>query len=240
MISAVVLGVVLGFDDGREIFEAGAWFANYLLMACLGLIALIVMVLGHKWAAARYSIQAEYRTFSIMRFGFRRYQYLHQKPPLNKIPLGVLIPLIIAIFTEGKIWFAAVGMMLTSAKPEHRIGRKWMHIPDYEEARIAFAGPIATMMFMIIAALLFENTGLEIWKEITIVNMALLISNLIPFPQLAGGRMLFNSIYLFMFAVTLAAIMSLLILFIPTVAALTSALLLAIVAVIVVYFKREV
>ena len=240
LISALVLGIVFGFDDGPDVFVLRLWFTDYMLMSCLGLIALTVMVLGHKWAAARYSSKAEYNIWGITRFGFKQSQYLRKNFLLKRIPLGIILPLIVAIFTEGKIWFAAVGMMITSAMHEHRIGRKWIHVPDYEEARIAFAGPIATMIFMIVLGLIFENVGLEIWKKLIMVNTALLISSMVPFPQLSGGRMLFTSLYFFVFTLTLAVMIGLLVLFVPTIPALISALILAVLATAIVYFKREV
>lgn len=239
LLSALVLGFVFGFDDGRDVFIPRLWFANYILMSCLGLILLLVMVLGHKWAAARYNIAAEYSIWKIRRFGFREYQYIHKNPIMNRIPLGILLPLLIAIFTEGKIWFAATGMMLTTAIAEHRIGRKWTHIPEYEEARIAFAGPLATLMIMGIAGLVFENSGWEIWKQVVMMNIALVVSNMIPFPHLPGGRMLLTSFYLFVFALALAGVMSLLILFISTITTMIMALLLAVLTVGLVYFKQE-
>ncbi len=240
LLSALVLGLVFGFNDGRDIFVPRLWFANYMLMVSLSLIVLGVMVLGHKWAAARYSIQTEYKIWGITRFGFREYQYLHKNPLMTRVPLGIILPILIAVFTEGQIWFAAIGMILTQIKTEHRIGRKWIQIPEYEEARVAFAGPVAIMIGIIILGLLFENTGLEIWRQLIFISMAVLISHMLPFPQLAGGRLLFTSFYLFTFAVVLTAAVSALILFIPTIPTLIIALLLAILTVIMVYFKREV
>lgn len=240
LLSALILGIVFGFDDGRAVFIPRLWFANYMLMSSLSLVALTVMVLSHKWAAGRYNMNAEYSIWNISRFGFRDYQYIHKNKFINKIPLGIILPLIVAIFTEGKMWFAAVGMMLTSTKSEHRMGRKWIHAPEYEEARTAFAGPMATMIFMILLGLFFENTGTDVWKTLIFINMILLLSNMLPFPHLAGGRMLYTSFYLFIFCLALAAGISILLLFIPTIPALVSALFLAIVTVIAVFFKREV
>ncbi len=240
IVSAFVLGLVFGFDDGREIFVLRLWFANFMLMSALSLIVLAIMIVSQKWAAARYSIKAEYEIWGISRFGFREFQKIPKNLWLKKVPLGIIIPLLIAVFSEGGIWFAGVGRMLTSIKTEHRIGRLWKNIADYEEARIAFAGPIATIISLIIFGMLFERTGLELWKILILISITVLLSNIIPFPQLAGGQMLFNSLYLFVFTLILAALSSLLILFVPTIPALTSALVLAIVGVIAVYFQREV
>src|SRR3989344_3883153 len=205
LVSALVIGLVFGFDDGREVFEAKLWFVNYVLMSCLGLISLAVMVLGHKWAAGRYSIKSEYNLWGISRFGFKEYQKLPVPHVsfIQKLHLGIILPLTIAVFSEGQIWLASVGMILTSMKAEHRIGRKWIQITDYEEARIAFAGPVATMIFLIILGLFFENSGANIWKTLIIMNMVILGSHMLPFPQLAGGKMIFTSFYLFVFALAL-------------------------------------
>src|SRR3989344_3900184 len=136
LISALVLGLVFGFDDGREILVPRLWLANYMLMSCIGLVSLVVMVIGHKWAAGRYSVQTEYNIWGINRLGFKQSQYIHKKAPFNRIPLGIILPVALALLTEGKLWLASIGMILTFVQPEHRIGRKWINIPDYEEARI--------------------------------------------------------------------------------------------------------
>lgn len=240
LISAIVLGLVFGFDDGRETFIPKEWFANYIVMASLGLICLCVLVLSQKWAAGRYSIKAEYSVWNINRYGFKDIQYLHKNAPIQKIPLGVILPAALAIFSNGAIWFVAVGMMVLSARTEHRIGKKYTAITDYEEARIAFAAPLAGIMMMAVFAFLFQNTGMEVWKNLALISIALIISNIIPFPQLSGGKMVFNSFYLYIFSLVLVVVSSFLILFIPAKPTIISAFLLAVVSVAVVYAKREI
>ncbi len=240
LVSALVLGLVFGFDDRREIFVLQLWLANFVFMAVLSLIVLVIMLISQKWVAARYNIRAEYDIWGISRFGFREYQKIPESFWMKKLPLGIILPLTIAVFSEGKLWFAGVGRMLTSVQREHRIGRQWKNIADYEEARIAFAGSIATIISLIIFGVLFERTSLELWKTLIFISITVLLSNILPFPQLAGGQMLFNSLYLYVFTLILAAISSLLIVFVPTIPALASALVLAIIGVIAVYFKREV
>lgn len=240
ILSALVLGFVFGFDDGRASFDPQLWFSNYMLMTLLSLISLSIMILGHKWAAGRYSIQTEYQTWGISRYGFKDYQYLPKNKVMNRFPLGIILPIFIAIFSEGQVWLASVAMVLTSVNIAHRIGKKWTHDTDYEEARIMFAGVMATILVIILFGFAFEQTGAELWKQLVFINIALLLSHMLPFPQLAGGRMLFTSLYLFTFALVLTAVTSFLVLLIPAVSTLMIALILAIIAIIAVYFKREV
>ncbi|MBS3144481.1 hypothetical protein J4208_02750 [Candidatus Woesearchaeota archaeon] len=240
IVSALVLGFVFGFDDGHEFFDLQVWFSNYMFMVALSLISLTVMVLGHKWAAGRYSIQTEYNIWGISRFGFKDYQYIHKNKLMNRFPLGIILPIFIAVFSEGQIWLASVAMVLTSVNTVHRIGKKWVHDTDYEEARIMFAGIMATTLVIILFAFAFEKTGAELWKQLIFMNIALLLSHMLPFPQLAGGRMLFTSLYLFTFALAITAITSILVLLIPAVSTIMIAFILAVMTVIGVYFKREV
>ena len=44
VISALVLGFVFGFDDGREVFEFSLWFSNFWLMTVLALVSLIIYI----------------------------------------------------------------------------------------------------------------------------------------------------------------------------------------------------
>lgn len=240
IVSALVLGFVFGFDDGHEFFDLRVWFSNYMFMVALSLISLIVMILGHKWAAGRYNIRTEYNLWGISRFGFKDYQYVHPNKVMNRFPLGIILPIFIAVFSEGQIWLASVAMVLTSVNIVHRIGKKWVHDTDYEEARVMFAGIMATTLAIIVLGFAFERTGAELWKQLIFINVALLLSHMLPFPQLAGGRMLFTSLYLFVFALVITAVTSFLVLLIPAVSTLMIALVLAVVSVIAVYFKREV
>ena len=239
IVSALVLGCVFGFEDCHEFFDLQVWFSNYMFMVALSLISLIVMVLGHKWAAGRYSIQTEYNIWGISRFGFKDYQYIHKNKLMNRFPLGIILPVFIAVFSEGQIWLASVAMVLTSVNTVHRIGKKWVHDTDYEEARIMFAGIMATTLMVILFAFAFEQTSAEIWKQLILMNIALLLSHMLPFPQLAGGRMLFTSMYLFTFALAITAITSILILLIPAVSTITIAFFLAMLTVIAVYSKEK-
>ena len=159
---------------------------------------------------------------------------------MNRFPLGIILPIFIAVFSEGQIWLASVAMVLTSVNTVHRIGKKWVHDTDYEEARIMFAGIMATTLVIILFAFAFEKTGAELWKQLIFMNIALLLSHMLPFPQLAGGRMLFTSLYLFTFALAITAITSILVLLIPAVSTIMIAFILAVMTVIGVYFKREV
>src|SRR3989338_3709915 len=240
IVSALVLGFVFGFDDGHEFFDLRVWFSNYMFMVALSLISLTVMVLGHKWAAGRYSIQTEYNIWGISRFGFKDYQYIHKNKLMNRFPLGIILPIFIAVFSEGQIWLASVAMVLTSVNTVHRIVKKWVHDTDYEEARIMFAGIMATTLVIILFAFAFEKTGAELWKQLIFMNIAILLSHMLPFPQLAGGRMLLTSLYLFTFALAITAITSILVLLIPAVSTIMIAFILAVMTVIGVYFKREV
>lgn len=247
LVAALVLGFVVGFDDGREIFVFKLWFANYLLMSCLALISLSVMVLGHKLAAEKYHLFAEYKIWGIRRYGFRDAMYLHKKgeagwkgSPLEKIPLGIILPILVALLADGKIWFAAVGMLITSMNPLRRLGRKFIQIPDYEEARTAFAGILATIIFVIVLGLIQEASPTPLGKTLLLMNIALLLSALLPIPQLAGGRMLFTSMYFYVFALVLAGGIAFFIVYMPTIAALAAALVLAVMTTILTYFKREV
>ena len=95
------------------------------------------------------------------------------------------------------------------------------------------------MILLIILGLLFQSSGAEIWKTFIFMNMILVGSHMLPFPQLAGGKMIFTSFYLFVFALALTVATIFLLLFIPAISAMILALVLAVITVIAVYFKRE-
>ena len=243
-ISALVLGVVFGFDDGREAFNLEVWFSNYVSMVFLSLIMLGIFVGAQKAIAARYGCAVEYNIWKFRRFGFGKSEYLHvpgekrERPGGNiGIPLGIILPLVIAFLSDGKAFFAVTGMAVIAAKAAHRLGRPFAHVTEIETAKIIAAGPLACASVMLI--LKSMGSAEVLMQNGIVISMALAIANMIPLPKIAGGTIFFASKFFYVFSLVFILIAAIVAWFISAQLAVILALVIAISVVICVYYYME-
>jgi hypothetical protein len=244
LISALVLGVVFGFDDGRETFNLEWWFSNYISMVFLSLIMLSVFVGAQKAIAARYGCTVEYNMWKFRRFGFAKSEYLHglgekreQQNGKIGIPLGIILPLLIAFLSEGKAFFVVTGMAVVAAKAAHRLGRHFVHATEMETAKITAAGPLACGTVMLIlksvgSAEVFVQNGI-------VISMTMAVANMLPLPKIAGGTIFFASKFFYVFSLVFILVAAIVAWFISAQLAVIIALVTAILVVIFTYYYME-
>lgn len=244
VISAVVLGFVFGFDDGSAVFNAQNWFSNYASVAVISFLIMILFVLAQKTVAARYGATTEYALWKFRRFGFSKSEYVHQPGERAEnikskagIPLGIILPIIIAFLSEGKTFFAATGITAVTAKAAHRLGRPFISVTDMETAKSVAAGPIAVMILALALSLISNPT--ELIKNSIVISVAIAISNILPLPKIAGGTVFFASKFFYIFALVFVGVSALIVWFVNAIIAGVLALVLAIITVTFVYYYME-
>ena len=181
VISALVLGFVFGFDDGSPSFVFSYWILNYLKLAILSLIVLVVQELGQKLIAARSGCITEHRLWKIKRYGFARHREFKLPFGLDGLYLGIIIPILLTILSSGQLKFAAVGLSLIAINPAYRLGRKYAHLTDFETAKIALTGPLVAMLFALVLKVFPANL---ITTNLIVISTAFALSNIIPLPRL--------------------------------------------------------
>ena len=87
-----------------------------------------------------------------------------------------------------------------------RFGRKFLEVTNYEEAKIALAGPMVNIGLMVIGKL-FNIYGTM--NTFIFINAALALFHLLPLPGLAGLKVYFGSrlLYVSSLAFTIAMIL---------------------------------
>lgn len=197
VISALVLGFVFGFDDGKPLFVFSYWILNYLKFVVLSFIVLIIQELGQKLIAARSGCITEHRIWKIKRYGFARHREFIKLPfGIENLYLGIIIPILLTILSSGQLKFAAVGLSLITINPAYRLGRKYAHLTDFETAKIALTGPLIAMLFALILKIFPVNS---IAANLIVISTAFALSNIIPLPRLDGFETFFGSKPLFVF-----------------------------------------
>ncbi|MEK6904425.1 MAG: hypothetical protein AABW87_02410 [Nanoarchaeota archaeon] len=198
VIAALVLGFVFGFDDGREYFNILPWLSNYLKVAVMSGLALSIYLIAQKTLALRIGGNVEFRIWRIKRYGIFAGSVLKPKNifGIKYIPLGVIIPLFVAIYSLGKAPFAIVGSSFASVNESLRLGKKFPGLSDFETGKILLAGPlILTILALILKSI--EPSPLSIL--LTKICLALAISNMLPLPNVDGVRVMFSSLPLYIF-----------------------------------------
>ncbi len=112
--------------------------------------------------------------------------------------MGIILPLIFAFISRGKVFFAAVGSFTIITKTTHRVGRKYTRLTELEEGKIALAGPLASIAFAIVLKFLSSILSVDLSVAITI-NLSIAAFNMIPLPKLDGGRIFFGNKGMYLF-----------------------------------------
>ncbi len=237
LLSSIILGFVFGFDDKRPVFILSLWFQNYLFVTLLSFISLLIFILSQKIISSIYRANSEYRVWYTRRFLIRESGYIKSKQPEPKlyetIPLGIILPILVILFSKGSLPFSAVLQTQISAFKPHRIGKKFSEVTEYESSVIALC-PIITCM---IIALLSKFLNLE---SLYIINLSLAISNILPLPKLNGMTIFFGSRFLYIFSFFLITLLAIFSYFLPIFASIVFSLLASIIILILYYFFREI
>ena len=156
----------------REIFSSGSFF-NYRpkyffeTLVAVG-FAFVLHELGHKFAAEKYGLWAEFRMW----------------------PLGLLLAVGMAFFSRGGFVFAAPGatMIAPIKETKHGFALKKLHINAEKMGKIGLAGPLVNNALTILFIALFSLAPLSVFKTAAWVNSWLAIFNLLPFMILDGQK----------------------------------------------------
>jgi Zn-dependent protease len=223
IISIFVLTLAVAFDDGSPVFQWSTWLGNFCLVFFIVGISFIAQQMGHKIAASLDGFKAEYDLWGVQTFKLKDFWVLNpsrymnlmgrakNKPFPRKIsifnkefliesfPLGLVLSLLVTIFSNGQLFFLAVGQYNLLIERHSRFGRKFLEVTHFEEAKIALAGPMVNIVLMVIAAL-FNQKG--IFDTFILVNAWLALFHMLPLPKLAGTKILFGSRVLYAFSFT--------------------------------------
>lgn len=193
---------MFGYDDKQQIFVFVNWFSNFLKYFIYSLLALGVYAGSQYFIANKYGTRINYNLLGFQRFGFSKDAYLHQirfgKYKIKKIPLGVILPLLITFLSSGGLFFTGVISSIFRVNPQYRLGRLYTNLTEFEEAKIALAGPMSNILLAIFIKLL----GLNSLDDLMFVSSVTAVSYIIPLPGLDGIKIYFGSklLYVFSFA----------------------------------------
>lgn len=240
----MVVAFVFGFDDKRPEFELNYWLLNFIKIALLVAVALVFREIVRKFIARKHGCDAVFDLWKITRIGFMTMSHFPQtlnlgftKIVFHSIQAGIILPILISALSNGQIFFAVAGTSLVAINATYRIGRKYpTRVTDYETAKIVLAAPMANLLLAVLFKMLGGEAGY--FSQFVFINSWLAIANMIPFPHLDGGRILFGSIPLYVFSLAFIVGVVILLNYLGVFSTLILSLLFAAVVVIVYYYYK--
>jgi len=185
--SIIVIAFAISFRQwgiGNEI-NIGFGLTNFLL-------ALLVVALSF---AGRYSLQ------KIVGLG------ADYKVEFKLWSIGLLLTLLLAFISNGRLWFLIPGGIIINYMPGHRMGWVRYGLNFFGIGVIALAGPIANIIMAMIFRTLFAVTAIPIFHTAFLLNIIWAIWNILPIPPADGSRMFWGSrmVYMYGLAVVISS-----------------------------------
>lgn len=199
----VVLAFIFGFNDGSDKFELSYWLLNFVKILVMVAFSVFVHDFAHDLMAKKYGFISEYRVWGIKRFGFgkerfpKSFNLFGRKVTINSFPIGMFLALLVMLLSNGRAFFSAVSSYGLVIKKTHRIGKRFIEVTDFEEAKIALAGPMANILLAIIF-MLFNSAGN--FDTIIMINSWMAFWDMFPLPGLDGSKVFWGSKPLYIFS----------------------------------------
>ena len=175
-LSVLVVTFIIGFDDGNDVFNIGAYSGNMLITLIATLIAVIIHESAHRIAAPLLGYRVEF------------------KP----VFYGLIGGLILAFMSYGKIMFIAYGSFFLDIREKHRLGYFRHYLGYFDNGKVAIAGPLANLFAaMVFKSLVFLPEVLI--SKLVFINVLFAIINMLPIPPLDGSHVMFATRHLYPF-----------------------------------------
>ncbi|RMF07209.1 hypothetical protein D6764_00330 [Candidatus Woesearchaeota archaeon] len=174
LIMILAFSFILGFDDGRDTFNAALWIANFLGCLVIASLSVLIHVCSQK-------------AFGILN-GIRTEQQLSW--------YGIGVGLIIAFVTRGAVQVYLPGSFKAYPISTGRIGRFRHGLNPATIGGVALMGPVANVVAAMFSKfLLFQVFGIEwVWLDRFIMfNFLFALYSMLPLPGQTGLLVFFGS-----------------------------------------------
>lgn len=219
VISIVAIAFIISFKDwGTAKFDFGMGMFN--LFNAVLIVALSVIV--HDFGQRIFGLASGYRV------EFRMWSF------------GLIIALIAAFISNGNLWLIVPGGFMLHLIAGHRLGWFRYGINYVGQALVALAGPLFTLMLIILLKVLYAFFPNPLIQKAIIFNVVYAITSLLPIPPLDGSKIYFGSRMIYAFSLPAIAVATILMIVnIPIFFSLVLSLLVAVVLWLVYYITFE-
>lgn len=182
LIVVIGLSLVYSWNSwGGETFSALSGFQNLALAILLIGVTVFIHHAGQRLAALYFGFRAENRLWWY----------------------GLIISLLLAVLSRGKLQFLAVTGTMVYLLPAHRLGAMRYGTNLSTVAKIVLAGPLANIFFSaVIKAFVWIGLLGSIGNQLFTLNLWFAALNLLPIPPLDGSKIFYHSRLLYVFLAT--------------------------------------
>ena len=205
IIAIIVLTLVFGFNDGKETFELSYWLANLVKVFIIVAFSVFVHDFAHDLMAKKYGFLSEFRLLGIKGFYKKNpfpktFNLFGKELKIRSFPIGIVIALLITLASNGLIFFTAISCYGLVILKHYRFGKKFIEVTDFEEAKVAVAGPLSNILIALIFSAFNVNS---LFDTVVMVNAWMAFWDILPLPGLDGAKVYIGSRPLFVFSFVL-------------------------------------
>lgn len=179
IITIVVLSFIISFREwGTTEFNLLAGLFNWFNATLIVTLVFIIYNFAQRLAGWSVGFNTEYKMWAT----------------------GLLIGLIVAFASKGKIWLLLPGGILIHHLAGHRLGHFRYDINFFQQGMIAVAGTLSLITIAAIFKIINVNIHNLLLNKLIIFCVVMAIYDILPIPPLSGSKLFFGSrlTYIFM------------------------------------------
>jgi len=189
--SILVLSFIISFREwGVKEFNPIVGLFNWLNAALIVTLVFIIYNFAQRLAGWSTGFNAEYKVWVT----------------------GLLVGLIIAFLSKGRIWVLLPGSILIHHLAGHRLGHYRYGINYFEQGMVAVAGTISLITIAAIFKIINVNIHNPLLTKLITFCVILAIYDILPIPPLTGSKLFFGGRLTYIFLATTIVIAGILLL----------------------------
>ena len=178
VVSAIILSLTILYKQQID-------FATEFPIALLSFLIIIAGSIGvKKLVAYHYEADISTKFWEFYQFGFRKGKHLKKSLPM------IWFPIVLALFSQGHIWWMGILQFDIKAKPERVSKRhglyRFSEMTEWHIAVISAWGVVACLVFSVVGYVL----GLDQFAKLAIFYATW---SIIPFSNLDGSKIFFGN-----------------------------------------------
>lgn len=188
-ISILVIAFIISFKEwGTTAFNLKVGLFNLFNAILIVALSILVHDAGQRIWGLAIGFRVEYKMWSF----------------------GLLIALIVAFISNGSFWLIVPAGFMLHHLAGHRLGFFRYGINYFGQAMVALAGPLFTLMLIILLKILNALYPNPLIQKAIIFNVVYAITCMLPIPPLDGSKIYFGSRMLYAFVLPAMAVATIL------------------------------
>lgn len=185
IIAILAIAFIISFKEwGKTSFDATAGIYNLFNAVLIVALSILIHDFGQRIWGLAIGYRIEYRMWTF----------------------GLIAALIIAFISNGSLWLIVPSGFMLHHIAGHRLGWFRYDINYFGQAMVALAGPLFTLMLIILLKALNSFFPNPLIQKAIIFNVVYAITSLLPIPPLDGSKIYFGSRMLYAFALPAIAV----------------------------------